>query len=71
MTQSISLNQVYEEIKRIESNMVTKKELLSLVDTIEILNNPETMDQISQSTEDIKQGKVKKIGSARDLLSEL
>ena len=71
MTTSISTNQIFEELKRIEKNMATKEDLQTLTDSIEMLSNPETMDQISESRKNIKERKVKKITSARDLLREM
>ncbi|QQG38833.1 MAG: hypothetical protein HYS32_04525 [Candidatus Woesearchaeota archaeon] len=71
MAQTISIEQVYEELKKIEERMITKKELESLIETIEILNNPDTTRQVVESEEDIKKGKVKLIKSAEDLLDEL
>ncbi|MBI2136875.1 hypothetical protein HYU06_07425 [Candidatus Woesearchaeota archaeon] len=71
MAETISLTQVYDELKKIEKTMVTKKEIDSLIDTINIMGNPETLHQISSSLEDIKQGKVKRVNSVKDLLSEM
>ena len=71
MVGSISIQQVYEELKKIEKRMVTKKEIESLIDTISIMNNPETLKQIAGSIEDIKHGRVKETGSSQDLLNEL
>ena len=71
MTEAISMERVYEELKMIESRMATKEDLKALADTIEILSNPETMKQIAESDRDIKEGKVKEINSADDLLSEM
>ncbi len=67
---TVTMEKIYEELKRIEDNMVTKRDLESLRDTIEILSNPDTMKQISESLDDIQKGKVKKISSVKDLLSE-
>lgn len=71
MSEAVSISDVYEELKKIERNMVTKNELESLTDTIEILSNPETMKQLAGSAEDIRKGRVKQIASTKDLLSEL
>ena len=71
MSEVISITDVYEELKKIERNMVTKQELESLSATIEILSNPETMKQLTESAEDIRKGKVRQVASAHDLLSEL
>ncbi len=51
--------------------MVTKKEIESLIDTIGIMGNPETMKQIAESMQDIKHGKVKEVSSVKDLLNEM
>ncbi len=70
MSEAISITDVYEELKKIERNMVTKADIESLTETIEIMNNPETMKQLMASTEDIKKGKVKEIKSVKDLISD-
>lgn len=71
MAEAITMEKVYDELKKIEKDMVTKKEMESLVDTIEIISNPETMKQIAASMEDIKSGKEKEVDSVKDLLAEL
>ena len=71
MTETITIKQVFDELKKIEKKMVTKKELEAFKDTIEIMSNPSTMRQIADSEEEIAQGKTKVINSAEDLLSEL
>ena len=47
--------------------MVTKQELRSFVETLEIASNEETMKQIRNSEADIKAGRVRVIASASDL----
>ncbi len=69
MAGAISIKRVFEEIKKIEENMVTKKELESLIETVEIMGNPETMKQIRESTEDIKAGRTEEIDSVNDLFA--
>lgn len=71
MAEMISIKQVYDELKKIEKEMVTKKEIELLVDTMGIMNNPETMKQIAGSIEDIKQGRIKEVNSIGDLMSEM
>lgn len=71
MTQAISNEQIYEELKRIESKMATREEVESLLDTIKIMSNPEMMRQIADSLADIKDGKVKEIHSVKDMLAEM
>ena len=47
--------------------MITKEEMNRFIETMEILSNEETMEQIRKSEQDIKIGKVKEITSVRDL----
>ena len=67
----ISIKEVYNELKNIEKKMVTKEDIEKFIDTIEVLNNHETMKQIVESSKDIKNGRVKEINSVNDLISEL
>ena len=71
MAETITIKKVYNELKKIEKSMVTKKEIESLKDTIEIMGNPETIKQIADSMQDIKQGKVKEVYSVKDLLRDM
>ena len=71
MAESASMKKVYEELKKIEENMITKNEIEALIDTIEIIGNPETLKQIADSMMDIKNGRVKEVNSVKDILSEL
>ncbi len=70
MTRTITMQEVYEELKEIKQKMVSKEELEKFIETIEILHNPETMKQIKASEEDILAGRTKKIRSVKDLLVE-
>ncbi len=51
--------------------MVTREDLESLIDTVEILSNPKTMAALRKSDLDIKEGRVKEVSSVEELLSEL
>ena len=51
--------------------MVTREDIEVLVDSVEILSNPKTMEALRKSEEDIKAGRVKEVTSVSDLLSEL
>lgn len=66
-----TIQQVFDELKKIESKMVTKEDMEALVDSIEILSNPETMQQLEASEADIKAGRVKEVNSVQDMLNEL
>ena len=61
---------MYTELKKIESEMVTKRDINMLLETVEILNNPETMKHILASKEDIKHGRVREVTSVQDMLNE-
>jgi hypothetical protein len=67
----ISIQEIHNELKRIESKMVTKEDIEPLIDTIEIMGNTETIRQIAESMQDIKSGKVKEVFSVKDLMSEI
>ena len=70
MNSGVTIDQVYQEIKKIRADMVKREDLEALVDTIEILSNPATMVSIKNSGRDISQGRVKTISSINDLLDE-
>lgn len=63
MENTIKLEDLYRELKKIEQAMITKAEMNSMIETISILSNKDTMRQIIASEKDIKAGKVKKINS--------
>jgi hypothetical protein len=71
MPESVTIQDLYEAIKRIERRMVTKEDLDSLIDSVGILSNPKTMDALRKSETDIKEGRVKEVTSVADLLVEL
>ena len=70
MSSGVTIDQVYQEIKKIRADMVKKEDLEALVDTVEILSSPVTMQAIKKSDRDIQQGRVKTISSIDDLLNE-
>ncbi len=67
MVEAITINNIYDELKTIERKMVTKEEMERILETIEILSNQDTMKQIRQSEEDIQDGRIKEVKSARDI----
>jgi len=71
MADSVTIEDVYRELKKMEEKMITKEDIESLIDTVEILSNPKTMEALNKSDHDIKAGRVKKITSVEDLLNEL
>ncbi|MEI6292547.1 MAG: hypothetical protein WCP36_02625 [Methanomicrobiales archaeon] len=71
MSAGVTIDEVYQEIKKIREAMVRREDLEGLFDTIEILSNPKTMEIIKQSESDIAAGRVKEISSVDDLLDEM
>ena len=67
MPETITIGKVYDELKVIERKMVTKDEMERIIDTIEILSNPDTMEQIRQSEDDIGSGRIKEVKSVCDI----
>lgn len=51
----------------IKQNIIIKKELNNKLETVEILFNSNTMEQIMASEENIKTGRVKPLKSVRDI----
>ncbi len=71
MTESITIEDVYQELKAIERKMVTREDLDALIDSVEILSSPKTMEALRKSDLDIKEGRVREISSVEELLNEL
>jgi antitoxin YefM len=71
MHKSVTIQDVYEALKRVEEKMLTREDLEALVDSVEILSNPKTMEALRKSDLDIKTGRVKEVTSVEDLLAEL
>jgi hypothetical protein len=57
MAGSITIEDVYQELKTIERTMVTREDLDALIDSVEILSNPKTMAALHKSDLDIKEGR--------------
>jgi antitoxin YefM len=70
MSSGVMIDQVYQEIRKIREDMVKREDLEALVDTVQILSNPATMQAIRKSDQDIRQGRVKTSTSVDDLLNE-
>jgi antitoxin YefM len=71
MTDLITIEDVYRERKRMEEKMVTREDIEALIDSVEILSNPKTMEALRRSDQDIKAGRVREVTSIEDLLDEL
>lgn len=68
---SLTMQEIYNKLLPIEENMVTKSQMESFIDTIEILSDHETMHALIKSEDDIKEGRIKRISGVRDLIAEL
>jgi antitoxin YefM len=71
MPELVTIQDVYEALKRIEEKMVTRGEVEALIDSVEILNNPKTMKALRKSDQDVEAGRVKEVTSVKELLDEL
>jgi antitoxin YefM len=71
MHESATIQDVYEALKKLEEKMATREDIEALVDSVEILSNPKTMEALRKSEEDIKAGRIKAITSVEDMLTEL
>ncbi len=71
MTDSVTIDDVYQGLKRLEEKMVTREDIEALIDSVELLSNPKTMTALHKSDWDIKAGRVKEVTSVEEMLSEL
>ncbi len=51
--------------------MVTRDDVEALIDSIEILSNPETTEALHKSGQDIVAGRVREVTSLKELVDEL
>jgi PHD/YefM family antitoxin component YafN of YafNO toxin-antitoxin module len=65
--EQITNQEIIEKLKHIEQSMVTKKELESVMETIAISSNQDTMNQIRESEKDIEEGRTHEINSVSDI----
>lgn len=55
----ITLKKVYDELKYIEKNMVTKDQIEGLLETVEILSDKELVNSILKAEKEYKSGNTK------------
>jgi len=67
MEQNVDLKDLYLELKKIEASMVTKEEMTSFMESVAVMENEETMEQISGSGEDFAEGRAREVNSVDDL----
>jgi hypothetical protein len=67
MEQQINSEMIYEKLLEMQKSMITRNELDSVFETIQILSNPVTMRQIEESEKDIREGNTWEINSVSDL----
>jgi len=71
MSEAVDINDVYRELLDIKHKMVSKDQLASLLETMEILHNHKTIRQVEASEQDIRSGRTKHVRGVKDLLAEL
>jgi|GEM_PF-383005 len=71
MGDSVTIEDIYRELKKMGEKMVTREDIEALIDSVEILSNPKTMEALRKSDRDIKSGRVREITSVKDLLDVL
>ncbi|GBE20034.1 MAG TPA: hypothetical protein ENG87_02405 [Candidatus Pacearchaeota archaeon] len=64
---TIDILEINRRLNQIEESMITKQELEKFIETIAILSNENTMNQIRNSEEDISKGKFRIINSIKEL----
>lgn len=57
METTMNIKEIYEKLKQIERTMATKQELAQTIETVCVLSNEDTMNQIESSENDIQRGK--------------
>ena len=67
MEQEIDPKMIYKKLLEMQKSMITREEMDSYLETIQILSNPDTMRQIKKSENDIWKGNVSEINSVSDL----
>jgi hypothetical protein len=70
MAEVVSIKDVYRELLEIKHKMISREELASLLETWEILHNPETMRQLRASEQNIRAGRTKPVRNVKELLAE-
>lgn len=68
MAESASLKSIYDELKFIRQNMVSREDFNGILETFEVLHNSETLKQIKSSEEDVKVGRTKRVKSVKDII---
>ena len=61
--ETVNLEKIYNEIKKMKEAMITREQLNTFIETIEILSNQETMKQIVNSEADIDADNFREISS--------
>ena len=61
----IKLDDIYKELRKIESIMATKREIESLSDTVEILSNPRWLREVMAGKEAVRKGKVRSLDDVK------
>jgi len=71
MAETVTLQKVFHEIREIKKTMVSKEEIENLLETWEILHDPETVRQLRAAEQDIKAGRTRPVRNVKDILAHL
>jgi hypothetical protein len=61
MHEPVTIQDVYEALKRVGEKMVTREDIDALIDSVEILSIPKTMAAHHKSDQDLKQVGLRKL----------
>lgn len=64
---TIDISEINKRLNQIEESMITKQELERVIETIAVLSNEDTINQIRNSEEDISKGKFRIINSVKEI----
>ena len=65
--ETIDASEINRRLNQIEESMITRQEFKKIIETIAVLSNEDTMNQIRNSEEDISKDKFKIINSVKDI----
>lgn len=64
---TIDISEINKRLNQIEESMITKQELERVIETIAVLSNEDTINQIRNSEEDISKGNFRIINSVKEI----
>ncbi|MBI5389360.1 hypothetical protein HZB01_03200 [Candidatus Woesearchaeota archaeon] len=68
MSETVTIKQVYSKLNQIEEKMITREQLSEYLETFAVMTNPETVEGIKKSRDDIRFGRIRAVTSVKDIL---